>query len=132
MAIALAAGAVLGGAIGLIDNGDLPPIANFAGFLLAFAAGGVVIYACLRWWQALDEAAQEAHKWAWWWGGSAGVVVGLIGLLLLRVVDPSGGLSFLNDTAPVGETLYDGAMAVLFFQVGGYVIAWAAWWLRHR
>src|SRR5690606_7138164 len=28
------------------------------------------------WWRGLDEAAKEAHKWAWWWGGTLGFVVG--------------------------------------------------------
>ena len=132
MGVSLVAGLVVGGSVALIETGVLPPIATVGVFLVAFAAAGVVLYACLRWWQALDEAAQEAHKWAWWWGGSAGMLVGLLAFVLLRALEAQGRVTFLSETAPVGESLYNGAMAILLFQVVGYFIAWAGWWLRHR
>ena len=31
-----------------------------------------------------------------------------------------------------GELFAGGMMAILLFQMAGYLIAWAAWWLRHR
>jgi len=41
--------------------------------LLAAAVAVFSAIHSLYWWRALDEAAQEAHKWAWWWGGNLGL-----------------------------------------------------------
>jgi hypothetical protein len=132
MAISLAAGAVIGTAVGLTDEGGLPAAVHIGAALIAFAAAGAVFYACLRWWRMLDEAAQEAHKCAWWWGGSGGMLAGLVTFILFQALDARGDVPALSQTAPLVESLYHGAMAILLFQVAGYVIAWAAWWLRHR
>ena len=36
----------------------------------------VAMWVSLKWMSSIDEAAQEAHKWAWFWGGSSGMAVG--------------------------------------------------------
>lgn len=132
MAVASCAGAVIGGAAGYIGNGSLPLTTHILAAAVACAAAAVVMWACLRWWRNLDEAAQEAHKWAWWWGGSAGMLAGVLAFVLLETFGGRAGVTLLDGTAPVGEAMSQGAAAILMFQVVGYVIAWAAWWLRHR
>lgn len=95
------------------------------------AAMAVGFAACIWWWRGIDEAAREAHKWAWWWGGSGGLAVG--GVLLLTVMLRADTQAL---PASVGSTPADifisGMMAVVLFQLAGYALAWAGWWLKHR
>lgn len=83
------------------------------------------------WWRRVDEAAKEAHKWAWYWGGSCGMLVGGVGLLTLSI---RGGDIALP--ASLGETpaelLALGMMAIMMCQTVGYLIAWAGWWWSRR
>lgn len=95
------------------------------------AAMAVGFAACLWWWRGIDEAAREAHKWAWWWGGSSGMAVG--GVLLLTVM-------IRADTQPLpaglgsdpADIFASGMVAVVMFQLAGYALAWGGWWLKHR
>jgi len=93
---------------------------------LTFVVAGAL---CVWWWRGIDEAAREAHKWAWWWGGTGGMAAGAVVMLSLRLGDEMPtGLARMDP----GELFAGGMMAILLFQVAGYLIAWAAWWLRHR
>lgn len=93
---------------------------------LSMAAG---LWACLRWWRALDEAAQEAHKWAWWWGSTCGLVLG--GIVLLTVMTASLDRDLLI-ALPAQELIYLSALGTVAVQGVGYGIAWAVWWLKRR
>lgn len=83
------------------------------------------------WWRRLDEAAREAHKWAWYWGGSTGMLMGLV-LMLVLTTRPAD----IAIPASLGETPADlvgaGMMAILLFQMVGYGLAWAWWWWARR
>jgi len=108
--------------------GPLGVTLTVAALSVAMAAG---LAACLWWWRGIDEAAREAHKWAWWWGGSGGLAVGGVVLLTLMARDearllPSGVGSDSTDI------FVSGMMAVALFQLAGYALAWAGWWLKHR
>lgn len=89
----------------------------------------IVMALCVWWWRGIDEAAREAHKWAWWWGGTGGMAVGGAVLLSLQLNDD---LPINSTDLPAGDLIAWGMMSILLFQVVGYAIAWAAWWLRHR
>jgi xanthosine utilization system XapX-like protein len=85
---------------------------------------------CLMWWRGADEAVREAHKWAWYWGGSAGIAFVMIlfvlsswDVIILTIPSFDGG--------PNGQLL-SGVALTLGAQGVGYLVAWAAWWLRHR
>jgi hypothetical protein len=84
----------------------------------------------IRWWRDADEAVREAHKWAWYWGGSAGIAV-VVALFVLSGWD----LITLN-IPPYGDgpdgMLLSGSALTLGLMLAGYLVAWAAWWLRHR
>jgi hypothetical protein len=116
--------------IGSTIFGDQPgPIGLALTIAVISAAMAVGFAACLWWWRGIDEAAREAHKWAWWWGGSGGMAAG--GVVLLTLMSRA-------DTQPLpagvdaSEMFVTGMMAVLLFQLAGYALAWAGWWLKHR
>ena len=94
-----------------------------AAVTLAMAAG---LWACLRWWRGLDEAAQEAHKWAWWWGSTVGLA--FAGVVLLTLIY---GAAEVFD-GPAKPLFMAGAALVVGFQTLGYGIAWGLWWLKRR
>ena len=99
---------------------------NVAFFSVAMA---VAMGACIWWWRGIDEAAREAHKVAWWWGGTGGMAVA--GVILLSLTLPEAGEALLEG-ASNQDLLAAGMVAVVGFQILGYTIAWAVWWLRHR
>ncbi len=90
---------------------------------LAMAAG---LWASLKWWKGLDEAAQEAHKWAWWWGATVGLC--FAGVILLTLLYGAGDLG----EAPAKDAVMIGAAIVTGCQMVGYGVAWAVWWLKRR
>lgn len=90
------------------------------------------IAACAWWWHGLDEAAREAHKWAWWWGSTFSLAVGGVVLITLTMaMDPAQTTRTLSDTTAM-DLVAGGAMGALLLQCMGYFIAWAVWWLRRR
>ena len=103
---------------------------------LAFAAVGMTVgvWVSAIWMRSIDEAAQEAHKWAWYWGGSIGMAVaGVIGMM---AVLPQSALvtlpSVFPDRADPAAYMATGAVGMGLLMMAGYTIAWAVWWLRHR
>jgi len=130
-AVALcAAGGVVGGGLAFAF-GSASPIGVFSA-----AAGGafamlVVAGASVLWWKTLDEAAREAHKWAWWWGSTGGLAVGGVAVITLSGSGASGSVLAALGSDPV-DILLAGAFACALFQVIGYALAWAGWWLARR
>jgi len=79
-------------------------------------------------WRQLDEAAREAHKWAWFWGGNAVILPLMVGFLLLSErpeLDVPLWPGF--DEGPAGYVA-TGGMITLFALVFGYSVAWLFWW----
>lgn len=84
------------------------------------------------WMQRIDEAAREAHKAAWFWGGSGGMAVG--GIFLILASSPSAERLALpswfagrTDPAAYAAT---GAVAILALMLIGYGLVWGWWWLK--
>ena len=82
-------------------------------------------------WRKMDETAREAHKNAWFWGGSFGLMLALLGLITAFRMDPHPALLLKFRLQPVwlmtiGAGLAGGASAA------GYAAVWAVWWLRRR
>ncbi len=130
MAALLAVGLVGGIGVGFLSDqsgpGALAATTGLIAVTMAVALGGAV-----WWWAKLDEAAREAHKWAWWWGGTAGMAVGAVLLLTVMMQGDAAVITRWAGDTPA-DVLGSGMMAILLFQVAGYTIAWAAWWLRRR
>ena len=87
---------------------------------------GVIL---MRYWRGIDEAAREAQKWAWYWGGSIGMGVAAVGLAM----NPFDVVGLL---VPAGadrrSLLLHGAGVVMFGQLIGFHLAWAYWWWSRR
>lgn len=126
--------ALLGGLAGFGSAllGDEPgPVGLGLTAVLISVAMVLGFIACVWWWRQIDEAAREAHKWAWWWGGSAGMAVGAVLMLsLMRTADDHPLPASFGSTP--GEIFGSGILSILLFQVVGYALAWAGWWLKHR
>jgi hypothetical protein len=131
LGVCLLAGGVAGGLSGGLAAvlGSTSPVSlavSVVAISLGMAAG---IWACLRWWRGLDEAAQEAHKWAWWWGSTGGLAIGGIGLLTVLIASLDRALVI---AMPAQELIYVSALGTVGVQALGYTVAWAVWWLRRR
>ncbi len=112
--------------------GDQPgPVGTAVTASLVTAAMALGFTACLWWWRGIDEAAREAHKWAWWWGGSGGMAVGSVLLLTLTLRAEEQSLPAKLGSTPA-DIFVSGMMCILLFQAAGYSLAWAGWWLKHR
>jgi heme A synthase len=125
---------VLGGLAGAASAilGDQPgPLGTAVTAALVTAAMAAGFTACLWWWRGIDEAAREAHKWAWWWGGSGGMSVGAVLLLTLMLRAEEQPISAQFGSTPA-DIFVSGMTCILLFQMAGYALAWAGWWLKHR
>ena len=132
MLVVLATGLIggLAGAGGAALNDLEGPLGLILTLALMAVTMALAFAACIWWWRGIDEAAREAHKWAWWWGGSGGMAVGAILLLTLTLRD--GPPLMAGAAVDAAELIAGGMYAILFFQLAGYSLAWAIWWLKHR
>ncbi len=109
---------------------------------LLFAAAIVCFFTCTHFYvRRLDEAAWEAQKHAWMWGGLAGM---LIGFLLMVAPTPIGAV--ISDTvaalaarsgedrvfSPLDHAFHLGALYILIAQGIGFFIVWIGWWAARR
>jgi len=134
-AVALFGLIVLIGFLGGLANGfmaDRPGSGAFwATTTLTVVMMVVVLGVAFWWWSRLDEAAREAHKGAWYWGGSLGMLVSIVLMMVLtaRAVD-------IEVPANLGETPIDlfaaGVTLTVGLQLIGYGLAWVWWWLGRR
>ena len=102
----------------------------------ALILGGGV-FGCLHW-RGLDETAREAHKSAWFWGGSAGLAFFSLGLVALMLF-PTAGDALTNyananrgHIHPTTFAILMGFLACCLAQLVGYTFAWGHWWLKRR
>ena len=84
----------------------------------------------VSYWRRLDEAAREAHKFAWYWGGSTGVAIALVIAVVLSQTDLLA-VGFAGSTT-TGELVSLGMMAAMGLQAACYLAVWAGWWLSKR
>ena len=103
-------------------------------WILTPMAAGMMIIALvvsLVWMRTIDEAAREAHKTAWFWGGSAGMAIGGVGVILanlpqLAAFDPLAYFPVRDDPAAYMAL---GAAILGLLMIAGYTVVWAWWWL---
>jgi hypothetical protein len=124
LGVCVLAGAVAGGISAAFgDRAGTGPAIVAVAASVSMAAG---LWVCARWWRELDEAAQEAHKWAWWWGSTFGLAIGAVALFTLSYGAPAAL------TGSPKSLLLGGAGIIALAQTIGYGVAWAMWWLRRR
>ena len=117
--------AVVAGLIGMVLGAVNATLGETAGGLILAVNVVVMLLAfglCVAWWRGADEAVREAHKWAWWWGGSTGMAMGAA--LMLTAQWGPGQLSALADMEPLNAFAM-GIGLVIGLQAIGYVVAWA-------
>ena len=86
-----------------------------------------VMFACF-WVASLDEAAQQAHYIAWFWGGNAGLLVSML-VFVAAALAPQAFEPILSALG-AGETFAAGIMVGVLPAVIGYAIWWVVLWLR--
>jgi hypothetical protein len=136
--VILLAGFVMGAVLGYMEGKGQDVMTSTAVLWVvgAFAALTMLIslWVGLRWMSSIDEAAQEAHKWAWFWGGSSGMAVG--GVLVIMASLPQSAMiqipAWYSDRTDPAAYAATGAFAMLTLMLIGYTVAWAWWWLGRR
>lgn len=92
------------------------------------------IVTSVYWMRSIDEAAREAHKAAWFWGGAGGMT--LLGVpVILTVLPQSADWTFpalwFGRTDPAAW-LALGCVGTLLVMTAGYTLVWSWWWLTRR
>ena len=120
-------GAVAGFVLGMHHSGMKMPV--WGRVVLACVVVPLGVFTTLRWWKLLDEVAREAHKFAWYWGGSGGILVA--GLVMGLVARDGMPIPFAKSGDPA-DIFAAGVVTALSAQIVGYLVAWAGWWWSHR
>lgn len=129
---------IAGGIIGFLAGYEAAPTFGTRGYIWIIAAIAVVISIVgfaygAYWMKSIDEAAQEAHKWSWYWGGSAGLAVGMaICLLAMSPVSVGWDVPAFNGRTDPFAYAVTGAFGLMIIMLAGYVIAWGWWWFSRR
>jgi len=129
--IALFLGAVVWNGVMAVDGNLLErhPLSLTGLIIAALLFVGVT---SVTWWRNIDEAAREAHKWSWYWGGT----IGLCAVLVLFILAYTSGGSFGRDVIVAwglkGRELELGMALGIFLPVIGYGLTWGFWWWRRR
>ncbi len=117
-------GGVCGAAWGMLDALD---IAVPRPLLAAAVTLGIPLlgWATLLYWRNVDEAAREAHKFAWFWGGSGAMLLSFP----IMILTTSAKLEALFGPHEPSQWVMGGLLAMLALQIVGYGATWAGWWL---
>lgn len=129
--VCMVIGAVVGAVGGLAEGLGLavPPLVT-GGVVLAI--GALILWLSARWWVVADEAVREAHKFSWFWGGSAGMIV--VGAITIPLVTAARGSVDTFGLTPAEAGMFvNGVGFTLGLMLLGYAVCWAGWWLvRNR
>lgn len=122
-------GACIGAAAVVLDqfNGPIAWAVSAVLGLLGLVGGVWAMRLMLRYWRGLDELARDAHKTAWFWGGSLGTLIVWVPLSIAFAVEMNG-----KSIDPALTGAYLGALALFGAQIVGYGLFWAGFWLRNR
>lgn len=102
---------------------EIPPVVELTAQLaVAAVSAGLMLWALAPWWRSLDEAAQEANKSAFFWGGQFGIFFAF----LLGMIEMTS-TPFQRPRVP--EWML-GVIVAMVCQLVGYAIFHLIWWLR--
>lgn len=122
----------IGGCLLLLNKINLGQFLGWF-FLFVMVAVAISMPIMLQWWKKIDEASQEAHKVAWFWGGGIGFC--LSGILAAINVFTSGEvITYIGKFFNIKNAQNYGfelGIFVTFALAGlGYIIHWALWWRK--
>ncbi|WP_309646174.1 hypothetical protein [Phenylobacterium sp.] len=112
-------------ALKAVDNPVLE--GSVTALIVVLVLGGSAAY-----WRRLDEAAREAHKFAWYWGGSCGLGLAIVAFAVL--MGPEGfpiDAGFGGGKEPE-NFIAVGILGTILAQIAGYSVAWFGWWIAKR
>ncbi len=96
----------------------------------------LIVPGMLLYWSGLgglDELARDAHRRAWFWGGSFGLAFGLfLSPLAPWALQMMGFLSLVPAVFGVQVTAFAGATIAALCAFLGYCVWWAGFWLVKR
>ncbi|UDF03876.1 TMEM199/VMA12 family vacuolar ATPase assembly factor [Asticcacaulis sp. AND118] len=107
-------------------------VMTIAGLVASVLIMGAAMIYSIRWWRGVDEAVRQAHSWAWYWGGSTGLL--FVGVFYIVSVFTDGEVSrrLVEMLGVAGREVELGVGIATVPMLIGYGIAWVIWWLRHR
>lgn len=116
--------AVMGFGLPLVPA-DIRGLAVIPVFVLFYAI--ILIY-----WRGIDEAAREAQKSAWLWGGAVGMTVAVVPAMFAaqHVAPWARNWLMLGQGSPEERAFVAGILYVVLAQALGFFLFWAVWWLR--
>lgn len=125
---------ILGGIMGYDMASGTGLIRNNPG--VTYAIVGCLVIATMGvsilWWLSIDEAQREAHKWAWYWGGSFGLLLSVLAFVVAFAGGDELMSGYTHFMGSEGRLLALGIITAQAPAMLGYGIAWGIWWLRHR
>lgn len=136
IAVLVLGAAITGAVLGYL-SAEPGQAAGAVVWIIAFSAVILMVGAIavsVIWMRSIDEAAREAHKAAWFWGGSTGMALGgaVIVLSLLPGAETLDLPAFWAGRTDPAAYAAAGASAMLLLMLVGYTIVWAWWWLARR
>ena len=120
----------------LLLGGALPKEAMMplAGLAVVWAAIATTLH-----WKRLDEAAKAAHRWAWYWGSSLGLMLAMVFAAsaymwpsLLDFASPWAAAMTRPGKSPEAVWLMFGVMGIGLAQAAGFIGAFVYWWTLKR
>ena len=89
----------------------------------------LAVWLTAMYWRRIDEAAREAHKWAWFWGGNVALVPVMIGFVMLLQRPDLGAPLWPGFEPTPAHYVATGGIIVILLLIIGYGLAWLFWWL---
>ena len=89
----------------------------------------LALWLMAMYWRRIDEAAREAHKWAWFWGGNIALIPAVLGFVALLERPDLGTPLLPGLEATPAHYVATGGVLVLGLLLVGYGLAWVGWWL---
>ena len=97
--------------------------------LVVTGLSALAVWLTVMYWRRIDEAAREAHKWAWFWGGNIALIPVMVGFVLLLQRPDLGAPLWPGFPPEPAYYVATGGVIVVFSLLAGYGLAWLAWWL---
>ena len=86
-------------------------------FPLLVAVCALAMWACVPWWNRLDDMQKHGHMVSWYWGGIAGGTVALMALIAAT-----------GTRSPLAL----GGLAVILGEAAAFLVCLAGWGLTRR
>lgn len=122
-----------GGVVGYLEASGQGVSANASVWVMAAVATLIMagaLWVGALWMRSIDEAAREAHKAAWYWGGCAGMCVGGVGVIMAGLPQAASWRlpPVLDGRTDPAAYMAAGAFGMLGLMIIGYTAVWAWWW----